>query len=90
MIYFVFSVLGLGVVAEEVFVAFSCVVTTVAHSVVITRLSCVSGHWHRPSFACTVMATAHTSRRLLANAMLSIGFVFKIWHEALYIERGCL
>lgn len=77
MIYFIFSVLGLAVVAEEVFVAFSCMVTAVAHSVVITRLSCVSGHWHRLSFACTVMATAHTRRRLLANAMLSIGFVLK-------------
>ena len=77
MIYFIFSVLDLAVVAEEVFVAFSCVVTAVADSVVLTRLSCVSGRWHRPAFACTVMATAHTSRRLPASVMLSIGFVLK-------------
>lgn len=77
MIYLVFSVSGLAAVAEEVSVAFGCVVTAVAHSAVMTRLSCVSGHWHRSAFAGTVMATAYTSRRLLANAMLSIGFVLK-------------
>lgn len=37
----------------------------------------LSAPWHRLAFACTVMVTKHTSQRLPANAMLSIGFVLK-------------
>lgn len=55
-------VFGLAVVAEGVFGAFSCVVTAI---VVVTRVNCLSGHWHRHSFAPTVMATAHKSQRCL-------------------------
>lgn len=76
MIYRVFSVLGLAGAAGERSAGLGSVVTLL-HTAWFLQGWAVSGRWHRPPLARTVMATAHTGHTRLPSAMWCAGFVLK-------------